>query len=196
MKTTATPLLFALLLCLPLAACGDRPQADVADGVSSIGQKVREATNQARQKLAEGNISISGNKGAKVEVSPAGDLLIDGKAVAIDDNQRQLLLQYRAQVIKVAEAGIEVGVQGADLGARAAGEALKGLLSGNTEQIEERVNAEAKKLEESAAKICDQLPALLAAQQQLAAAIPEYKPYASMDQGDIDECREGQVTLR
>jgi len=191
-----TPLLTTLLLCLPLAACGERPLADATDGATSIGQKVREATNKARKEMAEGNISISGGKGAKVEITPAGDLLIDGKSISIDDNQRRLLLQYRGQVMKVAEAGIEVGVQGADLGARAAGEALKGILSGNTDQIEERVNAEAKKLEESAARICDQLPAMLATQQQLAAAIPEYKPYATMDQGDVDECRDGHVNMR
>ena len=64
------------------------------------------------------------------------------------------------------------------------------------DQIEQRVNAEAKKLEERAAQICDQLPALLATQQQLAAAIPEFKPYATMDQSDIDECRDNKVTLR
>ena len=83
----------------------------------------------------------------------------------------------------------------------AAGEAIKGIFSGNTDQIEQRVNAEAKKLEERATQICDQLPALLATQQQLAAAIPEFKPYATMDQSDIDEIvashlRDGVVVQR
>ncbi len=194
-KTLIAPL-FALMLCLPLAACGKRPQADDPLGEASIGQKVREATNKARKELAEGNIRISNGKGTKVEISPAGDLLIDGRTIAVDDAQRRLLLQYRGQVMQVAEAGIEIGVQGANLGVRAAGEAIKGIFSGDTDQIEKRIDAEAKKLEESAAKICDHLPAMLATQQQLAAAIPEFKPYATMDQGDIDECRNGKVTLR
>jgi len=195
MKTLKAPL-FALLLCLPLAACGERPQADDPLGGASIGQKVREATNRARKEITEKNISISSDGGAKVEISPTGDLLIDGRAIAIDESQRKLLLEYRAQVVQVAEAGIEIGVQGANLGVRAAGEALKGVLSGDTEQIEKRIEAEARKLEQSATRICDQLPAMLATQQRLAAAIPEFKPYARMDQSDIDECRDGRVTTR
>ena len=188
--------LLALLLCLPLAACGERPQTKTPEADTSLGHEVRKATDQARKELSENNISVSSKDGVKVEISPAGDLLIDGKAVAIDVAQRRLLLQYREQMVKVAEAGIEIGVQGANLGARAAGEAIKGIFSGNTDQIEQRVNAEAKKLEERAAQICDQLPAVLATQQQLAAAIPEFKPYATMDQSDIDECRDNKVTLR
>lgn len=196
MKTLKAPL-FALMLCLPLLACGNRPQAsNDAGGDTSLGQKVREATDKARKEMAVKNISVSSDNGVKVEISPAGDLLIDGKAVAVDDAQRKLLLQYRGQVMQVAEAGIEIGVQGANLGVRAAGEALKGILSGDTDQIEKRIDAEAKKLEESATKICDRLPAMLATQQQLAAAIPEFKPYAKMDQSDIDECRKGHVTVR
>lgn len=194
MKTLKAPLL-ALMLCLPLIACGKRPQADDPLGEASIGQKVREATNKARKELVENNISVSSDNGAKVEISPAGDLLINGRTIAVDDAQRRLLLEYRGQVIQVAEAGIEIGVQGANLGVRAAGEAIKGIFSGDTDQIEERVNAEAKKLEESAAKICDRLPAMLATQQRLAAAIPEFKPYAKMDQSDVDDCRDGHVTL-
>ena len=195
MKAFNAPLL-ALLLCLPLAACGERPQTKTPEADTSLGHEVRKATDQARKELSENNISVSSKDGVKVEISPAGDLLIDGKAVAIDVAQRRLLLQYREQMVKVAEAGIEIGVQGANLGARAAGEAIKGIFSGNTDQIAQRVNAEAKKLEERATQICDQLPALLATQQQLAAAIPEFKPYATMDQSDIDECRDNKVTLR
>lgn len=190
-----TPLLTALL-CLPLMACGERPQTNGAGTDATLGQKVREATDDARKQLAEGNLSVSSSDGTKVEISPKGDLLINNTPVALNDSQRALVLQYRQQMLAVAEAGIDVGIQGANLGVRAASEALKGIFSGNTDKIEERVNAEAAKIEASASKICDQLPALLATQQQLAAVIPEFKPYAKMDQSDIDDCRDGQVTQR
>lgn len=188
--------LLTLALALPLTACGERPQANGASAETTIGQKVREATNQARKEMAEGNISISNDSGAKVEISPTGDLLINGVQVPLDANQRALAMQYRNQVMKVAEAGIEVGVQGANLGVRAAGEAIKGILSGNTDQIEARVNAETAKIEASAKALCEQLPALLAAQQKLAAAIPAYKPYAKMDASDIDKCQKDSITVR
>jgi hypothetical protein len=38
-------------------------------------------------------------------------------------------------------------------------------------------------------KICDRLPGLYKAQQDLAAALPAFQPYASMDEGDVEDCR-------
>ncbi|WP_305804912.1 hypothetical protein [Stenotrophomonas sp. YIM B06876] len=194
--------LLALLLCLPLAACGERNStntAPTAPGTSpdtTVGRKVQEATDKARRELAVRNISISGEGTAKAEISPAGDLLIDGTPVIVDAAQRRLLLEYRGQVIKVAETGMDIGVQGANLGVKAAGEAIKGIFSGNTDGIEARVNEEARKIEASAQKICEQLPAMRDTQQALAASLPAFKPYARMDQSDIDECHNGHVSVR
>lgn len=182
--------LLALALAIPLAACGEKPAANAPATDTTVGAKVREATDKARKEMAEGNISI-GSDGAKVELTPSGDLLINGASIPLNDSQRAITLRYRTQMIGIAEAGIDIGVQGANLGAKAAGEAIKGIFSGNSEQIEARINAEADKIKASAAKICDQLPALMATQQQLAAAVPEFKPYAKMDQSDIDDCRNG-----
>lgn len=186
--------LLALALALPLAACGEKPAANAPATDTTIGAKVREATDKARKEMAEGNISI-GSDGAKVELTPTGDLLINGASIPLNDSQRAITLRYRTQMIGIAEAGIDIGVQGANLGAKAAGEAIKGIFSGNSEQIEARINAEADKIKASAAKLCDQLPGLMATQQQLAAAVPEFAPYAKMDQSDIDECREGNVQV-
>lgn len=189
MKTLHASLL-ALALAIPLAACGEKPATNAPTTDTSVGAKVREATDKARKEMAEGNISI-GSDGAKVELTPTGDLLINGASIPLNDSQRAITLRYRTQMIGIAEAGIDIGVQGANLGAKAAGEAIKGIFSGNSEQIEARINAEADKIKASATKLCDQLPALMATQQQLAAAVPEFKPYATMDQGDIDDCRNG-----
>lgn len=194
MKILNAPLL-ALALAIPLVACGEKPATNAPATDSTIGAKVREATDKARKEMAEGNISI-GSDGAKVEVTPTGDLLINSTSIPLNDSQRAITLRYRTQVIGIAEAGIDIGVQGANLGAQAAGEAIKGIFSGNSEQIEARINAEADKIKASAAKICDQLPALMATQQQLAAAVPEFKPYAKMDQSDIDDCRNGDGNVQ
>ena len=189
MKILNTSLL-ALALAIPLAACGEKPAANAPATDTTVGAKVREATDKARKEMAEGNISI-GSDGSKVELTPTGDLLINGASIPLNDSQRAITLRYRSQMIGIAEAGIDIGVQGANLGAKAAGEAIKGIFSGNSEQIEARINAEADKIKASAVKLCDQLPALMATQQQLAAAVPEFKPYAKMDQSDIDDCRNG-----
>lgn len=185
----------ALLLCLPLAACGnaDTNKPDPATGktvvdADAIGKKVQDATDKARKEIAQGNINISDGQANKAEITPQGDLLINGKAVTIDATQRALLLDYRRQVEKLAAAGMDIGVAGANLGVKAAGEALRGVFSGETQGIEERVNAEAAKIEASAKQLCELLPTMMARQQALAAALPAFKPYATMDQSDIDDC--------
>jgi len=163
----------------------------------------------AHKELAEGNISVGGtgssgvsingfrfgseadgNSGLpKAEISPQGDLLIDGKAVTVDDAQRQLVLAHRANVIAIAEAGMAIGMQGAQLGAAAAKGAITSALAGKGEEFEARMQAEAAKIEAEAVKLCDHMPALLASQQALAAAVPAFQPYATMDASDVEDCR-------
>jgi len=191
-------LLPTLLLCLPLAACGnhDAGKTDPATGkaaspaaeASTVGKTVQDATDKARKELAQGNISISNDQSDKAEITPQGELLINGKTVTTTASQRALLLDYRKQVEAIAGAGMDIGVAGANLGVKAAGEALKGIFSGDTNGIEERVNAEASKIEAQAKQLCTLLPGMMAKQQALAAAVPEFKPYATMDQSDIDDC--------
>ena len=201
MKLTSLGL--GALLLVGLSACGQKPApatsndaaataGDAAAATTRLGQKVREATEKAREKMATSNISVSEGASTlpKAEITPQGDLLIGGKQVTINEQQRALLLQHRANVTAVALAGMEIGVQGADLGMRAASEAIKGIFSGNTEEIEKKVEAEAEKMKLSAAKLCEKLPALQESQQALAAAIPEFKPYANMKQADVDGCLE------
>lgn len=203
-------LLTLALLALPLLSACDRASppaqdpAPTAQPQTAIGRTVAKAMDEARSKLATENIGLNGEFGVsingdrvgnqgtenlpKAEITPQGDLLIEGKPVVIDDGERKLVQAYRAGIIDVAEAGMDIGVQGADLGMKAAGEAIAGIFTGNTADIEKKIEAESAKIEASARVLCDRLPALLTSQNALAAAVPEFKPYASMDQGDIDDC--------
>jgi len=193
---TVRHLLAPLLLVLPLAACDgtDRSAAPAAstastsDGNTSLGRVVREATDKARQEMQSGNYTLHANGQPDAQITAEGELLIDGKRVDTTAAQQTQLLQYRQQIQAVALAGMDVGVAGANLGARAAGEALKGVFSGNTDGMEARINAEADRLKAQAQQICTQMPALLATQQALAASLPAFAPYAKMDQTDVDEC--------
>lgn len=177
-----------------LPACGSNraPEADAKQEEKSIIRNVvSEAVTEARQEIRQGNITISEREKnlPKAEITPQGDLLIAGRAVAVDPAQRALLLEYREHVVGVAESGMEIGMQGADLATKAIGEALKGVFSGKSEkEIEQSVEAEAGQIKASAAKLCARLPAMMASQQKLAAALPEFKPYATMTQEDIDDC--------
>ena len=188
-------LLPATLLCLPLIACGGPSSTpdktvgkSVAEATSGVGQTVKNAIDDARKDIAEGNIKVSADQQPRAEITPDGHLLIGGKDVPTSDAQRRQLLEYRGHLVAIAMDGMDVGLAGAKLGASAAGEALKGIFSGDSEGVEKRINAEAARIEAQAKRICERLPAMLASQQALAAALPAFKPYATMDQGDVDDC--------
>jgi hypothetical protein len=214
--------IIALVAALPLlGACDERgstPPAASANAAKPvpetvIGRSVEKAMDKARAKLATENISLTdfhvsghhngitvttdedANDGRpKAEITPQGDLLIDGRKIEANAQQHALLLQYRRQIEAVAGAGMDIGVQGAELGVRAATEAIKGIFSGNPDDVEQRVEAEAEQIKLSARKLCDQLPAMLETQTALAAAMPQFRPYATMDQGDIDDCYDDEDT--
>ncbi|MDH7451652.1 hypothetical protein QF205_00970 [Luteimonas composti] len=214
MKSLAT---IALLACLPLlgacqrddAAASAPPAAEQADTrpapQTALGRTVAAAMDKARQELHEGNLSLNGSTDIRIngkrvhrnaddlpkaEIAPDGQLIVAGNAVAMDAATRALAREYREGILAVAETGMDLGVQGADLGMRAAADAIGSLLRGDTEEMEKRVEAEAAALEASALRLCDHLPALLAAQDALAAAVPEFAPYARMETSDIEDCRD------
>ncbi|MDQ3618086.1 MAG: YggN family protein [Pseudomonadota bacterium] len=177
---------------------------------TALGRTVDKALREAREKMATENIDINGDMGIRIgnsnvsrraakdaqgnplpeaAISPVGDLLIDGVQVPIDEAQRALLLQYRGHVMEMIEVGMSLGVKGADLGMQAAGEALRGVFRGQTDGFEQRINAEADRIEAEAMQLCDRLPAMLATQRQLADALPAFRPYATMTEQDVDDCR-------
>ena len=168
----------------------------MADATSGVGQTVKEAMDDARKDITQGNIKISADKQPRAEITPDGRLLIAGKEVAANETQRRQLQEYRGHVVAIAMDGMDVGLAGAKLGASAAGEALKGIFSGDSEGIEKRINAEAEKIEAQAKRICNRMPAMLASQQALAASLPAFKPYATMDQSDVDDCGKDTVGQR
>ncbi len=183
---------FALLSCLPLLGCGNRDTAPAADPANDpttfIGKAVKEATDGAKEELANKNIDLTATGQPKAEITPAGDLLIDGKAVVLNAEQRALMLEYRGHLTMVAHAAIGVGVEGADLAGKAMSEAIKGIFTGETDQIEKKIETEAEGIKQSARKICDLLPAMKITHDKLAASLPEFRPYATMDDGDIKDC--------
>lgn len=215
MKTGLSTALLLVSLAA-LSACGDRDASTAggrpasqasAPADTAVARSVRKAIDKARTKLAEENITlgdvhVTSGKGGfsiraddgsdrgrpKAEITPRGDLLIEGREIEATPEQHALLLDYRRHIERVAGAGMDIGAAGAELGIKAAGEALRGVFSGDTDKIEERIEAQTDAIKASVVTLCGQLPAMLETQNKLAESMPEFRPYATMDQSDIDDC--------
>ncbi|MGN6236782.1 hypothetical protein [Dyella sp.] len=213
-----TTSVLALALLLPLAACSqtDQTGSNSADNAaqaikeaqdqtspSMISAEIHKGIEQAKQELATKDIDINNvhvghghhdNKDdhsdlPKAVITPQGDLVIAGKTVPASPEQHAMLVDYRCQIIGIAEAGMDIGEHGATLGTQAAKEAIWGALTGKSDkEIEERIKPQTEQIKAAAAKLCLRLPDMLSSQQKLAAAMPEFRPYATMTQKDVDDC--------
>lgn len=192
-----SPLALALTLALAGTACGEQARStaqQIADetrqGVAeatAAGGEVDKALAEASRKLHEENLSLQvEGVGPKAELTPQGDLLIDGNAVPFTDEQRDAALAYRKEVLAVADAGMAIGRQGAAIGGEAAALAIESIFGGNPDGAEARIEAEAKKIEAAALALCDQVEGLEAAQERLTALVPEFAPYAKSINVDTD----------
>lgn len=188
------PIVLATLLgCLPaLGACSADHTS--SNGIAAdVGASVASALDKAQAKLRNEPITVSHNDTGlpKAEITPQGDFIVGGKTIAITPAQRSAALAYREKMIAVVSAGFAVGRQGAAIGIEAAGAAIAAAMSGQSDQeIEDRVKARTSGIRTAAAKVCDLLPGMMAEQQKLAAALPAFKPYATMTGKDVSECRD------
>jgi hypothetical protein len=194
----------ALILAVSPLAAHAGIRAEVRGDLDEARQEVRADIAQERAELDSGNLSLDSlhfgdddGRGSanrkdrpKGEITPAGDLLIDGQAVAVDAAQRRQLLDYRTQVIEVAKIGLDAGEHAAMLAMDVTDVSLFRLIVGGlTGSLERRIEASVKRdIEPAVLRICRQLPQLRDSQQALAASVPEFRPYATLGQDDVDDC--------
>lgn len=176
MKIIHTPLL-ALFMAALLCSCN--PGASVSTGGGKISANDKSVT-----------LRVDGLPNA--EITATGDLSIDGKAVAVDASQRALLQAYHREMNAMTADGIAIGKQGASLAGKAVTEAIKGAINGKTDDVESKVEVEAKKIEQQAMQLCKRLVTVKASQDALAVSLPEFRPYATLDQSDVDDCGSSQ----
>lgn len=207
METLRTTVL-ALLLLLPLGAQAGTVRDEVRQDLAEARSEVRTDLAKARAGLETENLEVGNDfhfgkdgkrkssrdeKLPKAEITPRGDFLIEGKAVAINAAQRQQLLGYRGLIIDIAQDGIAAGERAAMAALEATDVSLFRLvwggLSGN---LERRVEATVKQhVEPLVRQICQRLSQVLESQQQLAADLPRFRPYATLERNDIDDCEKG-----
>ncbi len=172
------PALFAVAV-VALVACGDHgslSNTSIANGALRVsGDLVR----------------LHADAHPTAIIDSAGDFSVDGKPVQVTPPQHALLLQYYTAATAVRTHGLETGKAGAAI----AGEALKGAAAaiangGDDKSVDARVQAQADRVKQAAMKICDDLAGIRAAQEQLAATLPAFRPYGDLiGQGSVDDCR-------
>lgn len=172
-------LVSAVVMSVLLVGCGkSEPTVHVSGQANDAGVTFNgKSLTLKRQGLPAASIGVD------------GALSIDGKPVDLNQAQREAMRGYYAQVQGVAKKGVDIGTQGAAFGAHATGAALKGVLSGNPDQIGDKIGAEAETFKNKAMQICDQLGKLRTAQDAAAQLVPAFAPYSSLTQHDVDDCR-------
>jgi len=195
----------ALCLSLPLAAqAGPADQSvseEIRQELADARTEVRVELAKARKELMTEDLRLDNNlrfgRHGKREaalpeaaITTQGDFIVEGKAQDIDAAQRAQLLAYRRQVVAIALTGIEAGQEAADAALDAVGDnffsILFNALSGRMESKVERVVEQ--KIQPMVLSICRELPALMASQQRLSASLPAFRPYATLERRDIEEC--------
>ena len=219
MKTNTIAIgILASALLLPLTACSQSGQGSTQSGASSdmaqaakevreqtsssaIAAEVRKSIEEAKKELVTKDISVGSvhfgdhrndnddDSRPKAVITPQGVLVIAGKPVDATPEQHAMLVDYRQQIIGIAEAGMDIGASGADIGVAAAKQAIFGAFTGKSDkEIEASLKPQTDQIKAAAMQLCKQLPGMLSSQQKLAAAMPAFKPYATMTQKDIDDC--------
>lgn len=172
MNTMRSPL---LLLCVAALIAGCKPGVHVSTDTGNVS-------------IDGDSITLRANGQPEAIVTAAGDLSIDGKAIVVNDAQRGLLRSYHTELNAMTADGIAIGKQGAALAGTAVTEAIKGAIRGDGGQVDTTIEAETRKIEQQALQMCKRLVTVKASQDALAAQIPAFKPYATIDGSDIDDC--------
>ncbi|RZA22053.1 MAG: hypothetical protein EOP93_01340 [Lysobacteraceae bacterium] len=205
-------LVAALLACAPLpsvqaAGTDTGPSNGIRQELADARKEVRIDLAKAKRELDTGNLRLDNgfkfgaggsheSKRAKAqlpraEITPQGDLLIEGHAQAIDAGQRRQLLAYRGQVIVIAKSGIDIGQRGAEVALDAVGNGswvglLFGAMTGSLERRIERIVKQ--EIEPAVRGICRQLPGMMDSQQRLSSSLPQFRPYATLEADDVANC--------
>jgi hypothetical protein len=137
----------------------------------------------------DNHVAVHSHGQGEAIIGISGSLNIGGKPVALDAVQTQIAVRYftRAQVLR--NDAIKTGAAGVSTAATAIVSVAQGLSSGDTDSIDAKVNASAAKVEAAANRVCEDAQELAKVQDELAAALPAFKPYATIQMQDIDNCK-------
>ena len=161
---------------LLLTACGSHEHVVISSGGDAF-------------TIANGKVVLHGAGGATAEVSADGMLTIDGKPVEVTDPQRATLVRYHTTAMQFIAHAKETGVAGAEVGVAAATEVVKGLTSGDTSKIGERIEAKVGPVKAAAGKLCEDLATIAELQTTLSSELAAFRPFTVVGENEPVKCR-------
>ena len=172
----------ALAVCaaLLLAACGDNSSGDIH---GTLFRHIR---------IIDGDhIALMPRDHAPgASLASDGSLKIGGKAVALTPDQQTLTRAYFTEAMQLRDDSIAIGKAGAAVASQALGAVAEGIASGHPDKIGPKIDAKAAKVEAQAKTVCDDLGKLKSAQDAVAAKLPSFSPYASIEAAEVAHCSE------
>ncbi|WP_243041685.1 DUF2884 family protein [Dyella sedimenti] len=132
-------------------------------------------------------VVLHGADGIEGNLDAAGNLVVDGHAVTVDDSQREQLRRYYQGVRSVREHGLATGKAGAAVAMQSLKSVAASVAGGNGEQADAMLDNATSRVDQEASKICLDLQQVMVAQGRLASSLDAFKPFAGILHGD-DDC--------
>ena len=141
--------------------------------------------------LSDGRVTIKMPGVPNATVDPNGQLAIDGHDVVVNDAQRALLQRYNGAAQHMREHAMQAGKAGVATASKELGAVARKMTGADTaEQTKQKVEDASKDILQATAKICDNMVEMKTAQDQLAAQLDAFKPYATaLDGENVEKCR-------
>lgn len=176
MKSRSLAVIAAFLGLALVAGC--RPSTSVSTGLDDF------------IRVRDGRVVLQAGAGPDAEIAASGTLTIGNDPVSVTPEQQALLSQYHADALLLHKAAIATGAAGAKLGGETIRSVVRGLLQGNPDQIGEQIETSAGDVAAKAMQVCRQMGALQQVQDQLAASLPAFQPYATIKDVDARDCEQ------
>lgn len=122
-------------------------------------------------------------------ISAAGDLSIHRRPTTLNAVQRVLLQDYYRNVLAMNEHERATDMAGAPAAGHAIKSVVRDIASGNTGNIDKKIQAKSPQVTEATSKTCHDLAGIKAAQDSLAVQLAAFKPYAGIIEANtISDC--------
>lgn len=158
--------------------------------MASAGADVRiDSVNGDDIALRGDDVIITAGDSSEARVTPAGDLLIQEKRVAVTSRERGQLKQYAAAVHDIQQRGIEIGKHAVDMVGGMVGMLVTDLLTASDDkQMDRDMRMKAEPIKNEARALCNSVKSVKQLQETIADELPEFRPYAVIDTDSGNDC--------